>query len=268
LFVSIGNNHGIKLGHDGILRRYVYYKKTYFPSLLLDPTISEPDKSVIRNLLTKPFNPYVLRHSSLTEKSTILPEAVLRLHAGWTADSAMPRTYIHLNDESSKILLEKRGIITKNDQETANINKSKICTNCNETNRPDVKWCIKCKMVLSYTSYQETLQKEQEKENQIKELVTKVDKLSEDNSKTQDFILQMFDKFEQVDMIESQKELQKLAEKKGKYYAMYPDGEPLSESEKLQKEIKDDVFAKWALMLLNRPDLQKKYNVKMIFKDK
>ena len=56
-------------------------------------TIPDPDKSVIRNLLTKPFNPYVLRHSSLTEKSTFLTESVLRAHAGWSADSSMQSLY-------------------------------------------------------------------------------------------------------------------------------------------------------------------------------
>jgi hypothetical protein len=77
IFVSRGNNHGSKLSYDGLLRRYDYYKKTYFPSLVTkESSIPEPDKSVIRNLLTKPFNPYVLKHSSLTEKSTILTESV------------------------------------------------------------------------------------------------------------------------------------------------------------------------------------------------
>lgn len=90
LFVSTGNNHGSKLTYEGLVNRYDYFKKKYFPSLLLedkkdkeDSTIPDPDKSIIRNLLTKPFNPYVLRHSSLTEKSTMLTESVLRSHAGW-----------------------------------------------------------------------------------------------------------------------------------------------------------------------------------------
>jgi len=174
LFVSTGNNHGVKLGHPGVFQRYKYYKQKYFPSLLLDPTLPEPDKSVIRNMLTKPFNPYILRHSSLTEKSQYLTEAVLRNHAGWTADSAMTRVYTHLKDESSKILLEKKGILTKQDKEMATMNKSKICNNCNEANRPDAKWCMNCKMVLSYSAYNETLEKQKEKDNQITNLQNQV----------------------------------------------------------------------------------------------
>ncbi|HEX5186311.1 MAG TPA: tyrosine-type recombinase/integrase, partial [Nitrososphaeraceae archaeon] len=89
LFVSTGNNHGSQLTYEGLVNRYDYFKKKYFPKILTDPTIPDPDKSIIKNLITKPFNPYVLRHSSLTEKSTLLTESVLRAHAGWSADSSM-----------------------------------------------------------------------------------------------------------------------------------------------------------------------------------
>ncbi|MGD1836408.1 MAG: tyrosine-type recombinase/integrase [Nitrososphaeraceae archaeon] len=184
LFVSTGNNYGSKLTYEGLVNRYEYYKNKYFPSLLLsllkssdkedNKKIPDADKSIIKNLLTKPFNPYILRHSSLTEKSTILTEAVLRSHAGWTSDSSMPRVYIHLNDESSKILLEKKGILTKQDRENSVINKSKICTNCSEPNRPDAKWCISCKMVISYDSYSETLEKQKKKENDIQEMKNQI----------------------------------------------------------------------------------------------
>ena len=182
LFVSTGNNHGSKLTYEGLVTRYEYFKKKYFPSLLLvnkESTIPDPDKSVIRNLLTKPFNPYVLRHSSLTEKSTLLTESVLRSHAGWSADSSMPKVYIHLSDESSRILLEKKGLLSKKDKEISTINKSKICVNCQEPNRPDAQWCISCKMILSYASYKETLEKQQEKDNDIEELKRSVTFLSD-----------------------------------------------------------------------------------------
>jgi len=34
LFVSTGNNHGSKLRYEGLVTRYEYFKKKYFPSLL------------------------------------------------------------------------------------------------------------------------------------------------------------------------------------------------------------------------------------------
>ena len=120
-------------------------------------------------MLTKPWNLYVFRHSALTEKSQFLTEAVLRFHAGWTMSSKMPQVYIHLSNEPSKILLQKRGIIKAEEKQTSSL-QSKSCPNCNEPNKPDSRFCFKCKMVLTFDSYNETLEREKEKDNDIEEL--------------------------------------------------------------------------------------------------
>jgi integrase len=83
LFVSLGNNtHGSQLTYDGLFGHYkYYYKDRYFPGLLKDETTPEPDKAIIRNMLTKPWNLYIFRHSALTEKSQIqLTARLQRLH--------------------------------------------------------------------------------------------------------------------------------------------------------------------------------------------
>ncbi|MFB5598983.1 MAG: hypothetical protein ACE5SW_01980 [Nitrososphaeraceae archaeon] len=54
----------------------------------------------------------------------------------------------------------------------------------------------------------------------------------------EEFILKMFDKVDRMDIVESQKELKKLTDSKGKYYAMHPKGEPMSESERLEKQMR------------------------------
>jgi len=120
-------------------------------------------------MLTKPWNLYIFRHSSLTEKSKMVTEAVLRKHAGWTMSSEMPQIYIHLQDESSNIILKKYGFKnSKNSQqELSNVLKARDCPNCNESNKPDGKFCIKCKMVLSYDEYNETIEEKQRRENEI-----------------------------------------------------------------------------------------------------
>lgn len=100
LYISQGNNHGTKFSYEGLSSHYEYYKKRYFPLLLENETVPDCDKALMRNMLTKPWNLYVFRHSALTEKSQILPEAVLRDHAGWSMSSKMPQVYIHLNNES------------------------------------------------------------------------------------------------------------------------------------------------------------------------
>jgi len=125
LFLSNSNTtFGSKLTYDGLTYQYKYFYKTrYFPKLLEDMTVTEPDKSVIRNMLTKPWNLYVFRHSALTEKSQILKEHVLRDHASWTMSSKMPQVYIHyFGNESSKSLLELKGVIKKEDS----INQNRV----------------------------------------------------------------------------------------------------------------------------------------------
>jgi hypothetical protein len=74
--------------------------------------------------------------------------------------SKMPQVYVHLSNESSKILLQKRGIIKTEYKEIISI-KTKPCPNYFEPCKPDSKYCINCKMVLSYDEYNETIEGKQ-----------------------------------------------------------------------------------------------------------
>lgn len=168
------SSYGIKLTYDGLVYRYSYYYKTkYFPKLLDESNIPDADKAFIRNMLTKPWNLYIFRHSALTEKSQILPEAILRDHAGWTMSSSMPAIYLHLSGESSKILLQKKGIMKRQDRETFDVLKPKQCPNCRESNKPDDRFCASCKMVLKYETYNETLEEQERKDLEIKKFQQK-----------------------------------------------------------------------------------------------
>jgi hypothetical protein len=51
--------------------------------------------------------------------------------------------------------------------------KPKQCPNCIEPNKPDSKFCAKCRMVLTYDAYNETLDKQQEKESEVQRLQEK-----------------------------------------------------------------------------------------------
>jgi hypothetical protein len=148
-----------------------------FPKLLESPNILPEDKHKIRELLKKPWNPYIIRHSSLTDKSKILKENILRQHAGWSIGSLMPQKYIHyFGNESNESLLEAYGIVTK-DQKPDPL-RYKQCPNCNEPNKPDSKFCAKCRMVLSYSAYEETVDNnKQERDDAISTLSDQVMKL-------------------------------------------------------------------------------------------
>jgi integrase len=96
LFVGLGRNcAGRHLGITGLYQVYKYYKEVFFPKLLEDNTVSIEDKEKIKCLLAKPFNPYIRRHSALTEKSTKLKSNILNQHAGWSMSSNMAQKYIH-----------------------------------------------------------------------------------------------------------------------------------------------------------------------------
>ena len=143
----------------GIDKVYSRYKREVFPKLLESPNTLPGDKLKIQELLKKPWNPYIRRHSALTEKSMILKEHVLRQHPGWSARSQMHLKYLHyFGNESSQTLLEEYGLIDKGIQ--LDSLRSKQCPNCNEVNKPDSKFCAKCRMVLSYDSYNGVIQQQ------------------------------------------------------------------------------------------------------------
>jgi hypothetical protein len=127
--------------------------------------------------LKKPWNPYVRRHSALTEKSAILKEHVLRQHAGWSIGSQMSQKYLHyFGNESSENLLEAYGIMPKGQQ--IDQLKPKQSPNCSEPNEPDSKFCAKCRMVLTYDAYSESLESQKEKEDDLNVLKQQMRALS------------------------------------------------------------------------------------------
>ena len=115
------------------------YKKKYFPMLLRNLTISNEDKQKIRDMLRKPWNLYIRRHSSLTQKSRYLKEAHITATCRLVASSNMHLKYVpSFSNESSESILQEYGILPKDNQET-DILRPRQCPNCNEPDRPDQK---------------------------------------------------------------------------------------------------------------------------------
>jgi integrase/recombinase XerD len=82
--------------------------------------------------------------------------------------------YIHMSfgNESSELLLQAYGIVPANTQEN-NILKPRQCPSCNEPNKPEARYCGKCKMVLTYDAYNETIEKEKQRESEVQNLKEK-----------------------------------------------------------------------------------------------
>jgi integrase/recombinase XerD len=182
LLCGFSKSVGKKLNTTSLGQIYNRYKNEYFPKLCEDPNVPLEDKQKIRELLKKPWNPYIRRHSSLTEKSGILKEHHLRQYAGWSPGSNMHLKYLHyFGNESSEGILTAYGINTKQEK-VSDILTPKQCPNCNEPNKPDSKFCAKCRMVLTYDAYNETLEKQQEKDSQIQRLQADMALLKDDIS--------------------------------------------------------------------------------------
>ena len=178
LISGTGRSLGRHIKAFRIYMIYNEYKKNIFPKLLESPNVLPEDKQKIVELLKKPWNPYIRRHSALTEKSTILKEHVLRQHAGWSAGSQMHLKYLHyFGNESNESLLEAYGIVAAGQQ--IDQLRPKQCPNCNEPNKVDSKFCAKCRMVLTYDAYNETVMDQQEKDKQIQTLMMKQEKFEQ-----------------------------------------------------------------------------------------
>jgi integrase len=169
LICGIGKSLGRHLDPGRIYQKYVEYKERIFPKLLDSPDVLPEDKSQIKELLKKRWNPYIRRHSALTEKSTILKEHVLRQHAGWTPRSQMHQKYLHyFGNESNESLLEAYGLVDHGIQ--IDQLRPKQCPQCNEPNKVDSRFCNKCRMVLNYDAYNETLEEQERKESEVQSI--------------------------------------------------------------------------------------------------
>ena len=174
LLCGFGKSLNRAISELSINKAYQIYKKEFFLKLLENPNVPPEDKQKIRELLKKPWNPYIRRHSSLTEKSMILKEHILRQFAGWTPGSNMHLKYLHyFGNESNDSILEAYGIISK-DQQSIDILRPKQCPQCNEPNKPDSKFCAKCRMVLTYDAYNETVEENTEKDKEVQTLKEQV----------------------------------------------------------------------------------------------
>jgi integrase/recombinase XerD len=153
---------------------YRHYKQKYFPALLESPAVPPEDKLNIKELLKKPWNPYIRRHSALTQKAQLLKEPLLKAYAGWSQSSQMNLKYEHwFGNESSDTLLQAYGMSIGSSAKNKPLSdtlKPKQCPNCNESNIPDSKFCSKCRMVLTYDAYEETLEEQKNKDKRLEEL--------------------------------------------------------------------------------------------------
>ena len=76
--------------------------------------------------------------------------------------------YIHyFGNESSGELLDAYGVETNKDKDKGALLRPIQCPNCSESNISNAKFCVKCRMVLTYDTYSETLESEKQIEDKL-----------------------------------------------------------------------------------------------------
>lgn len=180
LFCGCGSkNKGRKLMPHTVNAIYERYKKVHFPKLLEDPLVPEEDKRKVRDLLKKPWNPYVRRHTAATEISKSLKDSVLiDQYMGWSPAGNTRQKYQHyLSDDSFEAMLIIDGIAAPAAAsvkgKARNLLKPRICPNCDEGNKPESKFCVKCKFVLSFDAFNEVTNEAGETRKMLEEFKTK-----------------------------------------------------------------------------------------------
>jgi len=100
----------------------------------------------------KNINPHAFRHGRLTDMvKRGLNEMELRIFAGWTKESGMPATYLHLSGaDIEKKLLAQNGIIEDDSKEREEELKPLNCPRCKTKNPAGAKYCFTCSMVLDH----------------------------------------------------------------------------------------------------------------------
>jgi hypothetical protein len=187
LFCGSGRkNTGRSLTGHSINAIYERYKKIHFPKLLDDPLVPEEDKLKIRDLLKKRWNPYVRRHTAATEISKILKDSVLiDKYMGWSHKGNTRQKYQHYyNDDSFDAMLTMMDGLTVSHVDSRSSQRGllrpKQCPNCSESNKPESKFCSKCKFVLSFDAFNEAIE---EKEKAAKEAEESKKKMKEIEAK-------------------------------------------------------------------------------------
>lgn len=136
-----------------------------------DEIIDSKEKEKLRYLVnTKRWNPYCIRHSSITYDSDYLPEYALKKKVRWSMNSRQGVRYIknRMGNDLKEKILEQNGILNE-----AIKKKSSIvdCPRCELVNAIENKYCSKCSYPLKSEAYDEIKEKEDNEMKEMKEQI-------------------------------------------------------------------------------------------------
>lgn len=120
-------------------------------------------KYAIRAGIVKRVYLHGFRHARATELASLVPEAILKAQFGWTQDSKMASTYIHLSGvQTDNAILKANGVIVPEDKQKS-ILLPKTCQYCKTANPSSAVYCEECSRPLSLEAILKAEEKQQEK---------------------------------------------------------------------------------------------------------
>jgi integrase/recombinase XerD len=161
---------GAPVTPDALWKIMKQLRKRIIHLLENDSINDEQERQKLELLLkTKKWNPYCIRHSSITYDSDYLPEYALKKKVRWYMNSKQGSRYIKRrmgNDLKQKILVQN-GIISEQQVEK----KPSIlnCPRCSLVNAVDNKYCSKCSYPLVPSAFDEIKEAENRKIHAIEE---------------------------------------------------------------------------------------------------
>ena len=132
--------------------------------LINDPEEKEKLEYLIKS---KKWNPYCLRHSSISSDSDFLPEYALKKKVRWSMNSKQGIRYIkrRMGNDLKQKILEYNGVISP--LESGRKSSILNCPRCSLVNAIENKYCSKCSYPLVPSAFEEIKQAEEMKLNAL-----------------------------------------------------------------------------------------------------
>ncbi|HXV89022.1 MAG TPA: hypothetical protein VD710_08025 [Nitrososphaeraceae archaeon] len=166
-------NNGSPISPDNI-DKVMKQLRSRILRLLDKAEITNPDEREKLEFIlkTKKWNPYCIRHSSITSDSDYLPEYALKKKVRWSMNSKQGIRYIkrRMGNDLKQKILEHNGIVTPD--ELKKKPSTLTCPRCEPVNIIENKYCSSCSYPLVPSAYEEIKENE---EKRIKKMENKIE---------------------------------------------------------------------------------------------
>ena len=156
-------SRNVPISVDGLGQDYKGFRDKTIPKLLKRSDLDIDDKKRLQLLRDeKRWNPYTMRHSSITKlaRDPNINDYTLRQHCGWSKSSNMVEIYTHdLKGDSLEHVMMAYGINIKDKRGGKNAQQLREqlvgphCPFCKMANVPNTQFCSNCHRSLNVISY-------------------------------------------------------------------------------------------------------------------